>query len=102
MEEVVLKPRWSYFDVRNSKVVSDFFSVERISNDCDSFSLNALRNYYRNDRIRGSYLIEELALRGYIFNSNNESTFLPKGFDPKKIIRVKRKLKQNQKKNKRK
>ncbi len=88
MEEVVLKPRWSYFDVRNSKVVSDFFSMERISNDCDSFSLNALRNYYRNDRIRGSYLIEELALRGYIFKSNNESTFLPKCFDPKKIIRV--------------
>lgn len=88
MEEVVLKPEWSYFDVRNSKIVSDFFNMQKIDYNEKSFSLNALRNYYRYDRINGSYLIEELALRGYTFNTNNESSFLPRSFDPKKIIRI--------------
>lgn len=88
MEEVVLKPKWSNFNVGNSTIISDFFDMEKISNNASSFSIDLLRDYYRNDRIAGSVLIEELALRGYSFLVNRESTFLPSNYDSKKIIRI--------------
>ncbi len=89
MEEVVLKPKWSCFNIGNSSIISDFFSVEKIDPDVKDFSLDLLRNYYRKDRIKGSNLIEELALRGYIFNTHKNSSFLPSEINSKKIIRIK-------------
>lgn len=41
------------------------------------FDLNSLRNYYRMDKQSTIDLIDELAIRGFVFRSNKSSTFLP-------------------------
>lgn len=89
MEEVILKPKWSNFDVGNSKTISDFFDMEKIERGQEEISLDLLRDYYRKDGTIGSTLIEELALRGYSFYGKKDSSFLPANYEPKRIIRVK-------------
>ena len=88
MEEVVTKPKWSNFNVRNSKNISEFFRIEGLEQNQNVFSLALLRDYYRSDSLKCSDLIEELSLRGYSFVSNNETGILPNNYESTKYIRV--------------
>ena len=54
------------------------FSEKMNIDVCDEyFDLNSLRNYYRIDKHSAIDLIDELAIRGFIFRSNKSSTLLP-------------------------
>lgn len=98
MEEVVTKPKWSNFSVRNSKNISDFFRMEKIDQNQNNFPLDLLRNYYRSNSLICSVLIEELSLRGYSFISNNKTGFLPSNYESKKYVRVSNQESDNYKK----
>ena len=73
MEDVIIKPQWSNFEIENSQIIANFFSVQKIDRNSQNFKIDSLRDYYRLDRIDGSILIDELTLRGYEFRTAKQN-----------------------------
>ena len=98
MEEVILKPQWSYFEIEDSHNIANFFRVQKIDHNVTQIPLDDLREFYRLDKMEGAILTDELSLRGFNFYSERSNGFFPIECIPKKIIRVKIENKERYKK----
>ncbi len=82
MKEYIEKPCWlKKINLREISVnIDDFYSEFDIKND-GKIDLNLLRNFYKNEKIKGLLLIQEMSLRGFKFYSEKENKILPKLID---------------------
>ncbi len=82
MKEYIEKPCWlKEVNLREISVnIDSFYSKYNIRND-EKIDLNLLRDFFKNEKINGLVLIQEMSLRGFKFYSEKENKILPKLID---------------------